>query len=62
MNQMHIKYFDVNENLDNNLSTLLVVQDKRLLYSMLNDLLSGNNSLNYFEIFDENIKKIKSFS
>lgn len=59
MNQMHIKYFEINENLENNSNTLLIVENKKMLYSMLNDLLSGNNYLEYFDIFDENLKKVK---
>lgn len=60
MINLHIKEFEFSENIDVNSSILLVIENKKLLYSFLKDLCSGSSYLKYFELYDDSNKKIKT--
>ena len=52
--------FDFIQNEKDICHQLLIIENKKMLYSFLKDMASGGIYKEYFEIYDENNKKLKN--
>ena len=55
-----IKEFNVFDDLDDSKSYLLIIKNKKLLYSFVNDMREGSIELEYFQFYNEDNKLLSS--
>ena len=60
MSYLSIKDFNIYNNLDNVQSYLLIIKNKRYLYSLINDMKNDCSEMEHIQVFDTSNKKINN--